>query len=294
VTRISSNRTTLALALALAIGLAGCGGSGGSSSQGTAPAARAAKTPAVDVSNTGAAKHAGNSHAQYLAFAAAVNLTPRDLPGFASKPKHSEHGSQLTNGLKDKAKYERCLGVGKEAKPIFKRSSEKFEASGPFRYLSAGSEVEVARTSALAEKALTLARRVFQSPTKRGCLAGAFDQMLGGSHTIHTAGHAVRITIGNARVAPVEVGSAVAGTGGGFGMSFSMNVTYRFSIRGRPIVIPRAMTIDVLGFIIGRAEVGLTTMALGESFPAEREASLFSLLVTRAIQASRQSPAITQ
>jgi hypothetical protein len=192
--------------------------------------------------------------------------------------------------LKDKAKYERCLGVGKEAKPIFKRSSEEFGASSGLRSVSVRSEVQVLRTKALADKELAIARRVLESPEKRGCLAQAFDAMLGGSHTIHTSGHRVRITIANTRVAPLPVGSAAAGTSGGFGMSVSMDVTYAFTVRGRPFTVPGVFSLDSLNFIVGRASVGLTTMAFGESFPSGREASLFSLLVVRALDASGKSP----
>jgi hypothetical protein len=292
---MSSKPTTLALALATALGAAGCGGSGGSGTPGTAVVAPGAKTPAVDRSALAAANKPGSSHSQFVAFANAINLRPQDVAGFVGKPKGAEHGSGLMNSFKDKAHYERCLGVGKEAKPIFKRSSEEFQSGGGgLHYLSASSEVQVTRTSAMAEKELTTARRVFENPKKRGCLERAFDALLGGSHTTHTGGHTLRITIGNTRVAPVQVGSAAAGTGGGFGMSFSMDVTYAFSVRGRPFTVPGVFSIDSLNFILGRASVGLTTMAFGEPFPAEREASLLSLLVSRALEASRQSPAITQ
>jgi hypothetical protein len=291
---MSSKRTTLALVLATALGLAGCGGSGSSSSQAPPVASPEAKPTAVDASVTVAANKAGGSHTQFLAFANAINLQPQDMAGFTSKPKGAEHGAQLVNGLKDKAQYERCLGVGKEAKPIFKRSSEKFEASSGLRYASASSEVQVTRTKALADKELAIARRVLESPEKRGCLARAFDAMLGGSHSTQTGGHTVRITIGNTRVAPLPVGSAVAGTSGGFGMSFSMDVTYAFSVRGRPFTVPGVFSIDALNFIVGRASVGLNTMAFGEPFPSEREASLLSLLVARALDASRESPVISQ
>jgi hypothetical protein len=239
------------------------------------------------------ARERRSGRAQFVVFANAINLRPHDVPGFVGKPKGGKHRSGLVNSLKNKAQYERCLGVGKEAKPIFKRSSESFEGGGGLRYQSASSEVQVTRTSAAADKELTIARRVLDNPKKRGCLTGALDAMLQGSHTTQTAGHTLRITIGNARVAPLQVGSAAAGTGGGFGMSFSMDVTYAFSVHGRRYTVPGVFYVDSLNFIIGRASVGLSTMAFGEPFPPEREASLFSLLVSRALDASRLSRAIT-
>jgi hypothetical protein len=292
---MSSKHTTLALAFATALSVAGCGGSGSSATPGTPLVAPGAKRPAVNRSVVAAATPVGSSNSQFVAFATAINLRPQDMAGFIGKPKGTEHGSELMNSFTDKAQYERCLGVGKEAKPIFKRSSERFEASGGgFRYLSASSEVQVTRTSAIAEKELTTARRVFENPKKRGCLERAFDALLGGSHTTHTGGRTLRITIGNTRVAPVQVGPAAAGTGGGFGTSFSLNVTYGFSVRGRRFTVPGVFSVDSLNFILGRASVGLTTMAFGEPFPAEREARLLSLLDSRALDASRKSPAITQ
>lgn len=291
---MSANRSTLALTLATALGLAGCGSSGSSGSQPTPAASPGAKTRAIDSSAIPAASTVGSTHAQFVAFADAINLRSQDLAGFVGKPKGAKHGSQLVHGLKDKAHYERCLGVGKETKPIFKRSSENFERVGGVRYLSASSEVQVARTRATAEKELTIARQVFENPKKRGCLAAAFDAMLGGGHTIHTHGHAVGITIRHTHVASVPIGSAASGTGGGFGMSLTMDLTYSFSVRGRAFTVPGVFSFDSLNFILGRASVGLTTMAFGGPFPAEREASLFSLLVAHARDASRQSPAIIQ
>jgi hypothetical protein len=292
--RMSVTRTTITLTLATALGLAGCGSSGSSLPQGQAVATPGTKPAALDAVPAAVANNVGSSRAQFSAFANAVNLRPQDMAGFTGKPKGAEHGSQLVNKLQDKAQYERCLGVGKETKAIYKRSSDKFEASSGLRFLSASSEVEVIRTKALAEKELTIARDVFESPKRRGCLTRAFNAMLGGSHTIHTGGHQVRITIGNTRIAPIPVGSAAAGTSGGFGMSVRMDVTYAVTVRGRSVTVPDPFYLDSLSFIVGRASVGLTTMTLGEPFPSEREASLFSLLAGRALNASRRSSAISQ
>jgi hypothetical protein len=65
-------------------------------------------------------------------------------------------------------------------------------------------------------------------------------------------------------------------------------------VHGRHFTVPGVFYIDSLNFIVGRASVGLNTMTFGEPFPSEREASLFSLLVTRALNASHRSPAISQ
>jgi hypothetical protein len=289
---MTARGTTLLLSLAAALGLAGCGGSAGTSSQGTQAVPPAGK-PAGSASVT-AVHVAGSPHTQFVAFAHDVNLRPQDLAGFVAQPKHSGEGSDLTRGLPDKAKYERCLGAGKEAKPLFKSSSATFQArNGTFGFLSAKSQVQVIPTRATAEKELTTTLHQLRSPAKLRCFTSAIDAMLGGSHTAHTDGHTVQIKIGNVRAAPVQLG-APAGTHGGYGLSVSVPVTYAVTVRGREVSVPETLSIDWLNFVLGRAGVGLTTMAFGAPFPSAREASLFSTLVTRAVQAGHHAPAVSE
>ena len=238
---------------------------------------------------------AGSPRTQFVAFAHDVNLRPQDLAGFVAEPNHSGEGSDLTRGLPDKAKYERCLGAGKEAKPLFKSSSATFQAgNGAFGFLSAKSQVQVIPTLAAAEKELTTTLHQLSSPAKLRCFTSAIDAMLGGSHTTRTDGHTVEIKIGNVRAAPVHLGAAPAGTHGVYGLSASVPVTYAVKVRGREVSVPETLSIDWLNFVLGRAGVGLTTMAFGAPFPSAREASLFSMLVARAVQAGRRAPAVSE
>ncbi len=161
-------------------------------------------------------------------------------------------------------------------------------------FLSAKSEVDVIRTRSAAERELSTARRILENPSKLQCLTSAFDAMLGGSHTTEVDGHTLRTTIGKTHAAPLQVASATAGTAGGFGITLSMQVTYSFSVHGHQFTVPGAFYMDSLQFVLGRAGVGLTTMAFGQPFPPEREAALFSLLVARALKAGRQAPALTE
>ncbi|HTY96996.1 MAG TPA: hypothetical protein VMB91_08145 [Solirubrobacteraceae bacterium] len=273
---------TLPLTLAAALGLAGCGGSGSPTSQSTP-----ATTPVT------VAKVAASPHAQFVAFADHINLKPQDLAGFATKPEHEKQGSGLAKGLAGKAQLERCLGSGKEAKPLFKSSSATFQQKdGAIGFVTAKSQVEVIPTRTAAEKELTLARRVLGSPAKLRCFTSAFDAMLGGSRDTHTDGHTVKITFGRVRAAPVQLAPATSGTAGGYGLTLTVPVTYSVVVRGHTVKVPAALYWDSLNFILGRAGVGLTTMGFGAPFPSGREADLFSLLVGRARQASRRAPAI--
>lgn len=289
---MTARGTTLLLSLAAALGLAACGGSGGASSQSTQAAVPGGNTGGGSASVT-AVHAAGSAHAQFVGFAEDVNLRPQDMTGFVAKSEHGGHGPDLTRGLSEKARYERCLGSGKEAKPLFKSSSATFQAKdGSLGFLSAKSQVHVIRTRAAAEKELTTTVHELQDPAKLRCFTSAIDAMLGGSHTIHSDGHRVRITIGNVRAAPVQL-PAPAGTNGGYGLSLSVPVSYAVTVRRRTVTIPGALSIDSLDFILGRASVGLTTMAFGAPFPSAREASLFSLLVARAVRAGRGAPAVS-
>jgi hypothetical protein len=82
------------------------------------------------------------------------------------------------------------------------------------------------------------------------------------------------------------------GTAGGFGTSVSVNVAYIVSAKGRHARIDTSLGLDILAFAVGRAEVTFNTRDFSEQFPAELESRLFSLLVSRAVTASHEFPAI--
>jgi hypothetical protein len=52
--------------------------------------------------------------------------------------------------------------------------------------------------------------------------------------------------------------------------------------------VPTSLHLEVLAFAVGRGEVTLTTIALGQPFPPEREARLFALMVSRALAAQHE------
>ena len=75
-------------------------------------------------------------------------------------------------------------------------------------------------------------------------------------------------------------------------MTIKFVVQYRFRVRGQPIDYPLAFYLDALAFNVGRAQVSLETSGKSRPFPANDEARLLSLLVSRALSARQAVPAI--
>ncbi len=288
-------RALLAITLTAALGITDGCGSSGASTLASAPAARqAAATPvAVRAQSTSPVTHGISSHAQYETFARAVNLKPSDMPGFTAKPTAKHHSGALSKDLENESQYQRCIGISKEAKPLFKGSSDQFNSGKGLHLASASSDVQIVPTPATVRRELAQARRDLRDPTSLRCVAHLFEKALGTQDkTIHQDGGTVRIKFGGVRVAPVALGSMTNGTEGSVGLSVSMSVAYIVSAKGRHATIHTSLGLDILAFAIGRAEVTFSTMGFSEQFPAELESRLFSLLVSRAVTASHEFPAI--
>lgn len=232
--------------------------------------------------------------AQYLAFANAVNLRPEDIPGFAAKPKEAarRHSHKTPE---NQAQYQRCVGTGSEAKPLLDAGSDDFTSSHGLHIDSVDSKVQIMSTSATVLQELARVEKTLQNPAARSCLARLFEKTLSTKNkTLHKNGASVRIRIRGVQLAPVPLGSLIAGTEGGFGMNISMNVTYIVSVRGRHATVSVPLSFDILAFGVGRAEVTLASEALSEKFPRELEGKLLSLLVSRALTASHEYPDILE
>jgi hypothetical protein len=284
----------ISLAPALAFGL-GCGDSG-SSTPGAGSVPRPAS--AIPVANTSRAapppKTAPSAHAQFVGFARVVNLRSQDVPGFAGKPKRREHFNLHNKAFEADSQYRRCFKVGKFPKSVFKASSDAFKAGSGLHLEFTHSEVEVAPTLATAQRELSTIRRMLGDPAVRGCLAGLFDQLGTQSQPIPYGKASVRVVVGDLKLAPLPLGSATAGTDGGFGLSLSMAITYVASYGERKLTVPTSLHLEVLAVLVGRGEVTLSTETLGEPFPPELEATLFSLLVSRAVAARQRYPALAR
>jgi hypothetical protein len=216
------------------------------------------------------------------------------VAGFIAHKKEPHHGLSVHNkAFEGESQYKRCFGVAAQTKPVFKAASDSFRHEERLSYESVSSSVEVMPTIASVKREFEAVRTALGSATARQCLAHIFDALGTQSQATHLHGETMRVTVGGLRLAPMSLGS-VSGTNGSLGMSLSTNLTYIFTLDGRSLTVPTTMHIDALAIAVGRAEVGLTTMTIGQAFPSELEGSLFSLLVSRAVTVGRQYPAIVE
>jgi hypothetical protein len=295
---------------AAALLIVGCGGSTASRTT-SATGSPAAAAPAgesvshLPIANHTAAgsrsAHVRSAHAQFVAFAGAVNLRAPDVPGFKLAPDTGRKIRVHNKAFEDGSAYGRCFQVAKQARPLLKLASGKFASPSTFsrsagpRFEQISSGVEVAASLAAARKELREGQRALADAAARRCLSRVFDTLGSQNQAIHLRGGAtMRVTVGNFRMAPLSVAAAKRGTGGGFGFSMTLAVTYAIQARGRAFTFPTSLGVDVIGFAVGRATVTLTTMALGSSFPPGLEASSFAELVTRASAAARTYPDVLQ
>jgi hypothetical protein len=261
-------RTAILLALVPACALlSACG-------KGAYTGASSTSSTTTTTTTTGAATkhgkgdaHPGGSptHAQALAFAQAVNLTATDVPGFTPS-RTPQHESATERRLQGQLRS--CGGGAGASAPqrspgaLAQASSPHFELKRGILALSASSEVNVAHTAAEADGTLTAIR----SPRVRAC----FSQYL--SALLKSQQHAPAETVLGVSIAS---GTPPApGTTGGFGW----RVTAKLAVRG----IHVSLYFDILGFVIGPAQVTLTSSGTVEPFPARAQEQLYTELLTRA------------
>jgi hypothetical protein len=148
------------------------------------------------------------------------------------------------------------------------------------------------RSAVTARREFALIRKALSDARARECLSRLFDELGSQNGPIHVGRAAVRVTVGELRLIAVRVDAATRRVDRGLGLSLSMRVTYTASALGRTVTVPTSYHLEALAFRVGRAEVTLSTEALGASLSPELEAKLFSLLVSRALTASRVYPDI--
>jgi hypothetical protein len=247
---------------AVACALAGCGKGGtpgAGAKQATAPAHQPTSTSPSAPSNPGGGAPA-LSPARQRVFAAAVNLTAADLPGFGRSTKAREHE---TSGERDlQRKLARCTGGRLEGTAQnTEHSSGQFKRRGNAFDQSVGSSVTFLRSGAGAAPEL----KALRSPRTSACLRSYLNERFSGRSF---GGAAIR------RVNVLQGTPPAAGTAGGFGWRITAVVEVR------KLRLP--FYLDILGFIDGTAEVALTSSGLLVPFPAEREEHLYRLLLSRA------------
>ena len=251
----------MAVILAL-LAIGGLLGACGSSHSATTTIARAAATTPHAGAFTGTPVGAGRplTKAQARAFARAVNLRPQDLPGFKVPRPEREHE---TSAEKQQGHaFLRCVGSVAFKRALFEAGSKNFERQTSSSTESVHSDVEVARTPALAAEELAAAH----SEHARACLSSFLQQLLGAQ------GHSEGGTVGPVSV---EVFTPSApGTAGTFGWRISAT----FSLHG--IQVPARF--DILGFGYRTAVVILLHSGFPQLPASSKEQSLFSLLISRA------------
>jgi len=234
--------------LALCALLGGCG-SGTTSSHPHARVARTAPRAGAGTSPT---------RAQAAAFAHAVNLTARDVPGFTASLRHegeTEQEKRLQRSLRRCAGPLR-FGVGRAQEP-----SASFELKRDVLDLGVNSEVAVARTPALAASEL----HTIRGGRVKECFSRYLDMLLKGRR------------YRGARPGPVSIASGTPPAPGAQG-SFGWRITATFS--AGPIRLP--LYVDILGFVLGPARVTLVSSGALRPFPAVLQQRLYTLLLARA------------
>jgi hypothetical protein len=201
---------------------------------------------------------AAPTKARALAVARAVNLSGADLPGFTGSPSHPSAAQQRFG-----ARVARCAGGTGPGAALANVDSADFAKTSPggIAEQDASSNVTVVRTPSLAAQDL----RAVRGARGRSCLVASVNQLLRAMRT-------ATVSFGPVSVAAADL--RAPGSGGSFGLRF------RSTAVASGVRLP--FYIDTLGFRLGRAEIGLTTLGILTRFPAAEEQRLFSRLLARA------------
>lgn len=211
---------------------------------------------------TSAAKASGGGSSAPRAIARAINLHASDLPGFtAQPPDHSGTGSQIGSRMKG------CLGAGWIAQhtggDLVDVSSPQFASGSGLQAEQVSSDVTIKRSTSLVRRDLA----VIQSGRIQGCLGQALDGI-----TIPTQSGPT-VTIDHVRAA--RLAAAGQGSDGSFGIRTTM------SMSALGVNVP--VTLDILGYAVGRDELSLVTFTIARPFSAQIERQLAAVLISRAL-----------
>ncbi len=259
-------RTAILLALVPACALLSACGKGAY----TGASASTATTPRA-ASGHEKGSHRGGSpgsptRAQALAFVHAVNLTAQDVPGF-TPTRSPEHESAAEQRLQKQLRT--CAGGAAGAGApqgsqggLAQASSPHFELKRGILALSASSEVNVAHSPAEADGVL----KAIRSSRVRACFTSYLSALLKSDQR-----SSAETVLG---VAIASGTPPAPGATGGFGW----RITAKLSIRGVPV----SLYFDILGFVIGPAQVTLTSSGTVEPFPGRAQEQLYNELLARA------------
>lgn len=201
---------------------------------------------------------AAATKARAQAVAKAVNLTAADLPGFAGSPSRTTASDRRYSAM-----LATCSGGVPPSKSLVNVFSPDFtmEPPGGLAHQEVSSNVSVLPSAKLVAQDL----RSVKSARGRACLAKATGQLL---KSMKVKG----VTYGPVTITQLK--RHAPGSDGSF--------AYRVRIDARASGLRIPFYVDAIGFSLGRAEVGLTTLGISEPFPATVEQSLLTLLAGRA------------
>lgn len=215
-------------------------------------------------------------------YARAVNLHASDVPYFEPVPDDEEE-DEGESRRRDR-ELERCVGVGDVGDPLTEVKSAAYGTQSPGELLQVSSEVEVVADAEEAARQL----RLLRSRRAERCLQRIYVSALEEEDS-STA------EVSNASLSHLPFPSA--GISGGFAIRFSASVTvygsnselsaYRPGSQDEVAQAAKSTVkvyVDILGFVVGPAEVTLS--ATGAPAPVNRnlESSLLGVLHERATE----------
>jgi len=204
---------------------------------------------------TAAAAAATPTKAAATAFAKKVNLTAADVPGFTGKPNKTTASDQRTSEMLAK-----CSGGIDPRRDISDVPSLDFSLAGTGEE-EVSSDVSVLPSAQLVRADL----KSVKSARGRKCLTQGTERLLAAMKDPGVKYGTITLTTLK-RTAP--------GSDGSFAYRFRVNAT------AGGVKVP--FFVDTFGFASGPAEVGLTTLGIGQPFPATDEQRLITLLAGRA------------
>ncbi|HYM44816.1 MAG TPA: hypothetical protein VES65_01475 [Solirubrobacteraceae bacterium] len=205
---------------------------------------------------TGEGPRAGRllTRSQAVAFAQAVNLQPKDVPGFVVASSERQQGAG--EGRLEREML-RCTGVLSGHSELAEADSKEYEHTDRTGTFGVSSSVSVARTPAIAAEGLSATR----SEHAQGCLSHALSPYVGRG----------------ARITGLSVHSEAASAPGASG-GVVLRITANVAQGARPLPI----NLDLFGFVCGQAQIGLFTTSLPGSFPPKARQRLLAVLLARA------------
>jgi hypothetical protein len=196
-------------------------------------------------------------------YAHAVNLTAADVPGMVSVSPEREHNERESN--------QAVCGIRGSRTHVVDIESPKFKSGEGFELVEVNSDVEVMPTAALADSTFGALEAAIGKPRVRACVARTFGQALAKQVRGHPT-RGVGITFGRTRISvlhpmlPHSVGFRIV-----------IPVTYTV----HTLRIPVRIYLDTTGFVVGPAQVSLTSISFSSPLPNEQH--LLSVLYGRAV-----------